>query len=151
MPISNCRWFKRAAEFLPRTAISHIPRGTRGLYALFRYRRRTECYDVVYVGLAAGAKAGVAGRLRSHARSKSKAGLWTHFSVFEAWDNVWEQEVAELEGIFRHVHSRDRQANRLNVQRTFKPLTHIRLQDVTKWSQPFLPSRRNGHGHSPER
>jgi hypothetical protein len=138
MPISNCRWFKRAAEFLPRTAISKLPKGTRGLYALFRYRRRTGCYDVVYVGLAAGPNAGVAGRLRSHARSKSKAGLWTHFSVFEVWDNVWEQEVAELEGIFRHVYSRDRQANRLNVQRSFKPLTRIRLRDMAEWKADVL-------------
>ena len=70
MPISNCRWFKRAAEFLPRTAISQLP--TRALQV---------------------------GCVRMRAANRRR-GLWTHFSVFEVWDNVWEQEVAELEGIF---------------------------------------------------
>ena len=133
MPISHCRWFRRAAEFLPKAEIPHIPKGTRGLYALFRYRRKMDCYDVVYVGLASGPRAGVAGRLRSHARSKVKASQWTHFSVFEVWDNVWEPEVAELEGVFRHVYSKDRKANRLNIQRSFKPLKRIRVQDITTW------------------
>lgn len=133
MPISDCRWFKQSAEFLPKSEIRRIPKRTRGLYALFRYRRKTKCHDVVYVGLAAGAKSGVAGRLRSHARSKSKAQLWTHFSVFEVWDNVWEHEVAELEGIFRHIYSKDRKANRLNVQRSFKPLKRIRIRDLAAW------------------
>lgn len=133
MPISHCRWFKRVAEFLPKSDIRRVPKRTRGLYALFRYRRRTQCYDVVYVGLAGGAQSGVAGRLRSHARSKKKANLWTHFSIFEVWDNVWERELAEMEGIFRHVYSRDRKANRLNIQRSFKPLKRIRRQNLDAW------------------
>lgn len=118
-----------------------MPKRTRGLYALFRYRRKTKCYDVVYVGLAAGAKTGVGGRLRSHARSKVKAKLWTHFSVFEVWDNVWEHEVAELEGIFRHIYSRDRKANRLNVQRSFKPLKRIRVRRLADWKAAKAPRR----------
>lgn len=136
MPISACRWFKRAAEFRPKSDIGNIPKRTRGLYALFRYRRRTDCYDVVYVGLAARTRTGVAGRLRKHARSTSKAKLWTHFSVFEVWDNVWEHDVAELEGIFRHIYSRDRKANRLNVQRSFTPLKRIGVRDLSAWKSP---------------
>ena len=142
MPISDCRWFKRIAEFLPKAEIQRVPRRTRGLYALFRYCRKTKRYDVVYVGLAGGAKAGVAGRLRSHARSTAKAKLWTHFSIFEVWDNVWEHDVAELEGIFRHIYSRDGKANRLNVQRSFRPLKRIRIRDLDAWNSRAMGLRR---------
>ena len=123
----------QAAEFVSKKEIRRIPKRTRGLYALFRYRRKTKCFDVVYVGLAAGPKAGVAGRLRAHARSKAKRDRWTHFSVFEVWDNVWEHDVAELEGIFRHIYSKDRKANRLNVQRSYRPLKRIRVRSLDDW------------------
>jgi len=142
MPIADCRWFKRVAEFLPQDNICLVPKRTRGLYALFRFRRRLNRYDVVYVGLARGAKSGVGGRLRSHARSKTKTKLWTHFSVFEVWDNVTEHEVAELEGLFRHIYSKDTKANRLNVQKSFKPLKRVRNDDLSSWKQGALKNER---------
>jgi hypothetical protein len=142
MSISDCRWFKRVAEFLPKDDIRLVPKRTRGLYALFHFRRGLNRYDVVYVGLAGGAKTGVGGRLRSHARSKAKGKLWTHFSIFEVWENVWEHEVAELEGLFRHIYSRDTKANRLNVQRSFKPLKRVRNQDLAAWTPPAVGSGR---------
>ena len=80
MPLAPTRWIKRLAEFRPMSEVDSVPRGTRGIYVLFRHRRVLDCYDVVYVGLS---KSGVRGRLRSHKRSPVKAKVWSHFSVFE--------------------------------------------------------------------
>ncbi len=102
-----------------------IPPWTRGIYVLFKYRPRLEKYDVVYIGMAAGIKAAsIRGRLRVHKRRKGK--LWTHFSAFEVWDNIREEEVKELEGLFRHLYRKDTKANSLNQQRAFKKLTKVR-------------------------
>jgi hypothetical protein len=43
--------------------------------------------------------------------------------VFEVWDNVRDEEVVELEGLFRHNYRRDTRAGRLNIQGTSKTLT----------------------------
>jgi hypothetical protein len=45
--------------------------------------------------------------------------------VFEVWDNVRPEEVAELESLFRNIYSRDSRANRLNVQKGSKRLKGI--------------------------
>ena len=39
----------------------------------------------------------VSARLRQHRRTKY--GHCTHFSVFEVWENIRDDEVRELEGI----------------------------------------------------
>jgi len=82
-------------------------------------------YDVVYIGMAAGEKtASIRGRLRVHQRRKGK--LWTHFSAYEVWDNIREDEIQELEGLFRHIYRKDTKANSLNQQRAFKKLINVR-------------------------
>jgi hypothetical protein len=122
MPISELRLIEHCVEFLPQSDLSRIPRYTRGIYVLFKKRRGGK-FDVVYVGMAGGEKAGIRGRLRSHRRRKRD--LWTHFSAFAVWDNIREEEVRELEGLFRHIYRRDAKANRLNRQRKFKKLVKI--------------------------
>ena len=102
MPVSELRLIKRCAEFLEQKDINNIPPYTRGIYVLFKYRPRLNKYDVVYIGMAAAEKAGIRGRLRVHRRKKRH--LWTHCSVFEVWENIREDEVAELEGLFRHIY-----------------------------------------------
>jgi hypothetical protein len=87
---------------------------------------------VVYVGLSS---TGVRGRLRSHRNSRAKAQAWSHFSVFEVWENVLDAEIAELEGLFRQVYRRDTKANRLNVQKTYRPLRRARLDDLSAWAK----------------
>lgn len=129
MPESELRLFRRCVEQQPRAAIREIPPGVRGIYALLR-KRRNGRFDVVYVGMA---RQGVKGRLVRHARSASKAALWTHFSVFEVFDNVRGEEIQELEGLLRHIYRADSRANRLNVQRGFRKLAKIRsryLEDL---------------------
>ncbi len=70
----------------------------------------------------------------SHARSESKRDLWTHFSVFEVWENVRGEEIEELEGLLRHIYRRDSRANRLNAQRAFAKLRRVRSKRLGEWS-----------------
>ena len=123
MAISELSLIEHCVEFLPQSDLSRIPGLTRGIYVLFKYRPIVKKYDVVYIGMAGGEKAGIRGRLRNHRHRKGN--LWTHFSAFKVWDNIREEEIKELEGLFRHIYRRDTQANRLNHQRRFKKLVKI--------------------------
>ena len=130
MAVSELRLIKRCAEFLPKSELSRIPAYTRGIYALLK-KQPDGRFDVVYIGMAAGTKtASIRGRLRVHRRKKDK--LWTHFSAFEVWDNIREEEIQELEGIFRHIYRKDTRANKLNTQRSFKKLTQVRKDTKSK-------------------
>ncbi len=137
MPSIDLFLTKKYAEFVPRAETSKVPHNTRGLYALLRYRRRFGAVDVVYVGLAGGPKAGVRGRLKAHMRSKRKGKVWTHFSIFEVWDNIPESLVEELEGLFRHIYRKDSRANRLNLQKKFKKFKHIRVKNMDEWAKQY--------------
>jgi hypothetical protein len=128
------RLIKHFAEFRPQEETVRVPAGLRGIYALYRRRvsRGKVRFDVVYVGMAAaGGRGGLRRRLNSHRRQKGN--LWTHFSAFEVWDNVRDEEVKELEGLFRHLYWKDTKASRLNVQRGFKKMRAIRENDLTLW------------------
>lgn len=130
MPIAELYLIKRCAERIEQDLSKYVPRNTRGIYVLYKYRPKLEKYDVVYIGLARGLKAGVASRLRTHKRKKAE---WTHFSVYEVWDNITKEQVEELEGLFRHIYSTDTRANRLNVKRGYKKLKRIRNDDLSSW------------------
>ena len=69
------------------------------------------------------AAGGILGRLKRH--RERKGDLFTHFSVYEVWDNISNEEVVELEGLFRHIYRTDPKANRLNVRRGFRKLNQI--------------------------
>ncbi len=139
MPQSPLRLIERSAEFIPREKLDQVPRRLRGIYVLYntkpnpRNPKRPK-YNVLYVGMAkAGRRGGMGGRLRSHAKSESKGSHWSHFSIFKVWDNIRDDEVAELEGLFRHIYRRDIAANRLNVQRSYKPLGKVRSNKLSDW------------------
>jgi hypothetical protein len=68
-------------------------------------------------------RGGIRGRLRSHRRNKRD--LWTHCSIFEVWDNIRDDEIAELEGLFRHLYRHDSAASALNKQRSFKAMKRV--------------------------
>jgi hypothetical protein len=127
MPQSPLRLIRRRLEYLPLDQIARLPPGLRGIYVLFNrhyaIRTRRERFDVVYVGMAT--RGGIRGRLRSHGRSKRD--LWTHCSIFEVWDNIRDDEIAELEGLFRHLYRHDSAASALNKQRSFKPMRRVEL------------------------
>jgi hypothetical protein len=127
MVVSDLRLIRRSAEFRPRSEVDLAPHGKRGIYVLLKYGpKNRRNFDVVYVGMAAGPRGGLRRRLKNHARKKGERGLWTHFSAFEVWDNIRGEEIQELEGLSRHIYRKDRRANRLNRQRTFKKLIRVR-------------------------
>jgi len=130
MPTSPCYLFKNAYEFLPASDIRKLPQRVRGIYVLYNSPKAKQM-DVVYVGMARGEKSGAAGRLLKHRLTKSR--LWTHFSVYEVWDNISREQVEELEGLFRHIYRRDAKANRLNKQRSYLPLLKIRRRSRDDW------------------
>ena len=77
--------------------------------------------DVVYIGMS---RTGIRGRLRDHVVRKS--GLWTHFSVYAVWPNITDEEIRELEGLFRAIYRKDTRANSIAVQKGFAELGRIR-------------------------
>ena len=131
MPESPLRLIKQCAEFQPKDRIKLVPRKRRGIYVLYcKHKTKGKYkYDVLYIGMT---RAGIRGRLESH--EKSKGNLWTHFSAFEVWENIRNDEIVELEGLFRHFYRRDAQANTLNVQRGFRKAKTIQQNDFGKWS-----------------
>jgi hypothetical protein len=140
MAESVLRLIKRSAEFRGIDQVREVPPRRRGLYVLYRRRRKAgaEHFDVVYVGMA---RTGMLARLLSHTKTKHRN--WTHFSVFEVWDNVRDDEIVELEGLFRHLYRRDSKANSLNKQRKFGRAFKVREDDFGKWEGDG-PHRKNG-------
>ena len=102
-----------------------LPARMRGIYVLYQ-QGEDKTMNVVYVGMARGDYSGAKGRLIQH--KKNKADLWTHCSVFEVWDNIFPQQVEELEGLFRHLYRRDENANKLNKQKAYAPLGKLRRE-----------------------
>ena len=126
MPVSELKLIKRCFEYCEIDQIRKIPKNTRGIYVIYRRRevKGQEQYNVVYIGMARGNKSGARSRLDEH--KESKKNKWTHFSIFEVWENIFEDEVAELEGLFRHIYRKDLKANALAKQRSFKKLDNVR-------------------------
>ena len=121
---SPLRLIKRCREYVEERRVLRVPRDLRGIYVLYRKSTRSSGkvhYDVVYVGMAA--KGGMRARLKLHRRKKR--GHWTHFSLFEVWDNIRDEEIRELEGLFRHIYKFDSQASPLNAARGFKAIRAI--------------------------
>jgi hypothetical protein len=127
LPETELKLFKRCVEFQHRDDFDNVPRGIRGIYALLRQRPRARRFDVVYIGMA---RKGVRARLKSH-----KSDLWTHFSVYEVFDNVKGEEIEELEGLLRHIYRRDSWANSMNTQKAFGKLARVRSRGLSEWSE----------------
>lgn len=120
---SSMRFIKSALEYRHIDEVSVVPRGVRGIYAL--YRKRGKTYDLVYVGMSGrDANGRIKSRLTRHKRNKVNS--WTHFSYYEVWDNITELEIRELEGLFRQLYRFSVNSNSLNRQQTHKPLIATR-------------------------
>ena len=85
--------------------------------------------NVVYVGIASGENAGVRSRIYRHARAKE----FTHFSIYEVWDNISETHIKELEGLFLNIYARDEHAFVLNKARSYKPLADTARKTASQW------------------
>lgn len=136
MPVAPLRLIRRSFEFAPQHQYGTVPADTRGIYVLYRRRRSARGsrqtgrrFDVVYIGLA---DVDVRRRLVSHVRAKGSE--WTHFSVYEVWDNIRQDEIKELEGLLRHIYRYDFHANRLNLAKGYNKLGDVRRQAARdKW------------------
>ena len=131
MPESVLYLIKKCGQWQPKDSYKLLPRGIRGIYVLLQRKGGSDIYNVVYVGMAAR-RGGIKSRLRRHVNSKSKE--WTHFSLFEVWDNIPEATVDELEGLFREIYRKDARANRFNRQKRFKKLRLVR-RDCEGWKR----------------
>ncbi len=125
MPESEFRLIKRCERYLPVDKINSIPRGLRGIYVLYDYSKRSGSYNVIYVGVSCSGSDG------DHIRGKliyfcqKKAGLWSHFSIFEVWENIRDYEIRELKGLYRDIYKKDSSANKIHKQEGFKKLKSI--------------------------
>jgi hypothetical protein len=132
MTIAPLFLFKNCVEYVPIKDITKmIPKLARGIYTLYTEDKKGRM-NCVYVGMAPiGKNSGAGARLLKHIKNKS--GLWTHCSVFEAWDNISNAQIRELEGIIRHIYANDMHTNRLNRQKIYKPISRIRRKNRTNW------------------
>jgi len=131
---SELRLIKNAVEYVPKEQFKTIPRMLRGIYVLYKQRgvknAQSHHYDVVYIGMATR---NIRSRLNQHNKSKQKSEGWSHFSAFEVWDNIRDDEIEELEGLFRHLYRFDSRANVLNAQKGYKKLFRIRKKTEQLW------------------
>lgn len=132
MPKSPTKYIKRWSKEVKRDQIRKIPLDTRGIYALLKYRPKSGNFDVVYIGMSAGEK-GIRRRLYRHLKSKEKSAHWTHFTIFEVWDNLSDEEIKELEALFRVIYSKDTKANKFNIAKGSKKLEEVWIEDVNDW------------------
>ncbi|VWD57030.1 hypothetical protein BCO71171_06066 [Burkholderia contaminans] len=107
-----------------------MPAYVRGIYVLYE-KNEDGAMDVVYIGMARGEQSGARGRLRKHLENPKK--VWSHFSVYQVWDNIPKEQIEELEGLFRHLYRKDSTANCFNVQKTYGPLARIKRKSAEDW------------------
>lgn len=133
MPESKLKIVSKCVEHRPRAEIPSIPRGIRGIYVLLeeipKRRTRENMYDVAYIGMS---NSSVRARLKIHAKSGGKKKRWTHFSIYQVFDNIRKEEIGELEGILRAIYRKDSRANRLNLQKRHVRLLRVRTKNVKK-------------------
>lgn len=122
---SHLKIIKSALEYRHLDEVNIVPRNLRGIYAL--YQKQGRFYNLVYIGMSGKEANGrIKARLIKHKKSKSKK--WSHFSYYEVWDNINDQEIRELEGLFRQLYRLDSRANTFNKQQTHRPLNRVRIE-----------------------
>jgi hypothetical protein len=93
--------FKNYVEHVPKEEKidKFVPRLARGIYILFN-EVGDKKMNVVYIGRSTvGEKQGVGARLVTHKREKKG---WSHYSVFEVWQNLSNEIIEELEALILH-------------------------------------------------
>ena len=131
------RFIKRYSEYNIKDEYELIPHRTRGIYALLKLIKNNkdkekDRYDVVYIGMSCKS---IRRRIKSHQKKTSrKKNLWTHFSIYEVNDNIYDDEIGELEGFFRVIYRRDTKTLKLNTQRKFKLYRKLNI-NLNKWNE----------------
>ena len=132
--VSPLRLIEWCAEWREKEEYEKVPPNLRGIYVLYKRVGQTNFYNVMYVGMATSG-IGIKRRLRSHAKSKRKRDKWSHFSFFVVWKNIRNDEIGELESLFREIYRKDEGANSLNKQKGSKRIRLIRRKKVGAWVQ----------------
>ncbi len=101
-----------------------LGKSRRGIYVLYKNK------EVVYVGMTT---TDIAKRLHSHRRSERKRKLWSHYSAYAVWPNITNDEIRELEALFRHIYRYSSKANILNIQRGSTALRKVRVREFKDW------------------
>lgn len=52
MPESELRLIKRWEKYLSIDEVNSVPKGLRGFYVLYKHSKKTDSYNVVYVGMS---------------------------------------------------------------------------------------------------
>lgn len=130
MSVSELKFIKRCAEHIDKKDFKDLMKGLRGIYALFIKRPKLNSFDLVYIGMA---RTNMKGRIRKHFNSMKKSKYWSHFSIFEVWDNISDAEIEELEGLFRHLYKKDSRANQLNKQKGYQKINKVRDDRIKDW------------------
>jgi len=125
MAHSTSLLFKSFFEFVPLKDVSSLPWRIRGIYAL--YKQDGNFMNLMYVGMT---DSGAKGRLMSH--KGKKEGLWTHCSVYEVWDNITQDQIAELEALFRHTLRKDSSASGLNIQKGASIFRRLKRETIAR-------------------
>jgi len=130
MSYAPCKFIKRIAEFQPEEEREHIPDNTRGIYVLLKQKAKDK-FEVVYIGMSGRGKiSGIYARLHDHSKNKNKK--WTHFTLFEAHDNLTNAEIKEIEGLILCVYRKDLRVNKHNIQLRYKPFRQV-SEKISKW------------------
>ena len=93
----------------------------RGIYVLYK-EDESGNFNLVYVGMT---DSGAKGRLYRHSVGE-KAGKWTHYSVYQVWDNITQEQIQELEAFLRQMLRKDASANSLAKQKGTKTFIKLR-------------------------
>ena len=48
--------------------------------------------------------------------------------MFVVWENIRDEEIGEMEGLFREIYRKDKRANKFNKQGKFKKIQNVRLR-----------------------
>ena len=138
---SHLKIIKTALEYRHIDELKIVPKNLRGIYVL--YQKQEKNYNLVYIGMSGkDSKGRIKARLIKHKKNKIKK--WTHFSYFEVWDNISNQEIKELEGLFRQLYRFDSRANTFNKQQTHKPLSKVRRETEKELSIPYVTKKTLG-------
>ena len=138
---SHLKIIKSALEYRCIDELIIVPKNLRGIYAL--YQKEGKNYNLVYIGMSGKESTGrIKARLIKHKKNKTKK--WTHFSYYEVWDNINDQEIRELEGLFRQLYRFDSRANMFNKQQTHKPLSKVRRETEKELSVPYITKKTLG-------
>lgn len=123
MKVSPCYLFCRSLELCSAAEIEFVPPATKGIFVLYRHIEN-DLMELVYIGAGMGDQDGLKGQLQMHRNLQHHA--WTHFSIFQVWENIPKKQMKELAGFFRHVYRNTGYAKSVMETHEYKPLTRIK-------------------------